>query len=211
MIGRWFGKSKQRISAEEFAQILAQVVQEYDEASTIARIARHEELTAEFSPLGISLVRASAVAFAWHARGPLQRLPDERFETLRETYYEKVWEGIVSRFGPEKAQYDEFARRLGGLIIHDALKTDWARRVHDVLRIAVTQICPAADEFLAASDSDKGAAAIALGKAVGRVLFGRPTDESASRTITAYIRFMAVAETTTKFLHELERDGLEVF
>lgn len=29
----------------------------------------------------------------------LGRLPPERFETLRETYYEKVWEGIVSRFG----------------------------------------------------------------------------------------------------------------
>jgi hypothetical protein len=62
----------------------------------------------------MSLVQVSAVAFAWHARGLLQRLPPERFETLRETYYEKVWEEIVSRFGAQKAQYDEFVRHLGG-------------------------------------------------------------------------------------------------
>jgi len=208
MIGRWFGKSKKRISAEEFSQILARVAQEYDEASITSRF---EELAAEFSPLGISLVRASAVAFAWHARGPLQRLPPDRFEALRETYYEKVWEGIVLRFGPEKAQYNEFVRRLGGFAIPDECKTDFARRVHDVLGEAVKLICPAANEYLAASDSDKGAAAIALGEAVGRVLFGGRTDLNASRVLVAHYVFNATARAVTGFLHELEGDGLQVF
>jgi hypothetical protein len=237
MIGRWFGKSEKRISAEEFGEVLATIAQACEEnmearrtslvRKTPAGVTQEceasveagipdgpEKLETEFSPLGISLIGASAVIWSSANNRFLQRLPAERFSTLRDTYYEKVWEGIVSHFGAEKAQYDEFVRRLGGLIIPDEFKSDWARRsgVHDILYMAVSQIGPAADEYLdlAARGSDTSAAGIALGKAVGRILFGRPTDEDVARTITAYIQFTAVTETTTKFLHELEGDGFLV-
>lgn len=206
MIGRWFGKSKKRIGAEEFGQVLAGVAQGCDTPIT----SEQEEFAAEFSPLGSSLVSASAVIWSSAKNRFLERLPAERFSTLRDTYYEKVWEGIVSRFGARKAQYDEFVWHLGGFVIPDEIKTDWALRsgVHDVLGVAVTHIGPAADEFLAESSS---AAATALGKAVGRILFGGRTDVNAARAIFAYTRFMAVAKATAEFLHELEGDGVQVF
>lgn len=207
MIGRWFGKSKKRISAEEFAQCQAGVA--LDSAELTA--SREGEFAAEFSPLGICLVSASAVFWSSAHSRLVEQLPAERYSTLMETYYEKAWEGIVSRFGAQKAQYDEFVRHLGGFRIPDEFKTDFARRVHDVLGEAVKLICPAADERFAASDSDRDAAAMALGEAVGRVLFGGRTDLDVARVITAYTVFMAKARAVTKFLHELEGDGLQVF
>ena len=206
MISGWFGKSKKRIGVEELGQLLAEMAKPSEGSIPSDR----ELLGAEYSPLGISLVEASAVAFAWHAHDFLQRLPPERFETLRETYYEKVWEGIVSHFGAEKAQYDEFVWHLGGVVIPDRWKTDFARRVHDVLGEAAELICQAANKYLAASDSDKGAAGVALGDAVGRVLFGGRTNPDITG-ILAVIVFFASANAVRETLRELERDGLQVF
>jgi hypothetical protein len=96
------------------------------------------------------------------------------------------------------------------LIVPDSIRTGFARRVHDVLGEAVELICPAANEWFAASDSDKSAAGIALGKAVVRVLFGGRTDLDVARVITANMVFMSAAKAATEFLHELEEDGFQI-
>lgn len=211
MIGRWFGKSKKRISAEEFGRTLAELAQKCE--TTIASGWEEIGEGSKPNPLGISLVSASAVIWATANNRFLGRLPAERFPMLTDAYYAHVWQGIESRVGVGRTQYDEFVWLLGGAVIPSELKTDWARRtgVHDVLNVAVTQIGQAADEFIAASAGDEGTArGIALGDAVGRVLSGMPSQESAKVAIVSYTVFMAVARASGKFLQGLERDGFQV-
>lgn len=213
MFGRWFGKSKKRISAEELAQSLAKPPRE-GEAYIYATPASREFET-ELRPLGMSLVRVSAVFWASANSRLVEQLPTERYSTFMDTYYKQVWEEIVSRFGAQRAQYDEFQWELDpdGWTIPDEIKTDWALRsgVHDVLRVAVELICPAADEWHAAGDSDKSAAVIVLGKAVGRVLFGGQTDLNVVRVYFSYSRFISIVLGFTEVLHQLETDGYQVY
>lgn len=203
--------AKKRISVEEFAQCQTGLAQDREAAITSLL----EEFAGEFSLLGISLVSASAVFWSSAHSRLLEQLPAERYSTFMDTYYEQAWEGIVSRFGAQKAQYDELQWELdpNGWTIPDEIKTDWALRsgVHDVLRVAVELICPAADEWHAASDSDKSAAAMALGKAVGRVLFGGQTELDVVRVKFSYSRFIAIVLGFTEVFHELETDGFQVY
>lgn len=212
MIGRWFRKSKERISVEELAQLLTEGVnagQEDDIAPD------SEEIQAALRPLGVNLVRASAVFWAATRTHflDLQQLRPERCATFGEVYYEKVWEGIVSRFGAQKAQYDEFVWDLGGLILPDKYKRAWARQsgVHDVLSIAVDRITQAADEYHAANESDKDAAYIAFGKVVGPFLFGGHTDLDVIKIFFAFTTFMSTAVAFSKFFNKLETDGHRVY
>lgn len=212
MIGRWFRRSKERISVEELAQSLAEGVNAGQEDAIASD---SEEIQAALRPLGVNLVRASAVFWAGTSSHflDLQQLPAERCATFGEVYYEKVWEGIVSRFGAQKAQYDEFVWDLGGFILPDELKAVWARRsgVHDVLSIAVDRITQAADEYHAASESDKGAAYIAFGRVVGPFLFGGHTDLDVIKIFFAFTTFMSAAVAFSKFFHKLEIDGYQVY
>lgn len=97
MFGRWFGKSKERISVEELAQSLAEGVNAGQEDAIASD---SEEIQAAVRPLGVNLVRASAMFWAATRNNflDLQQLPPERCTTFGKVYYEKVWEGIVSRF-----------------------------------------------------------------------------------------------------------------
>lgn len=211
MIGKWFGKSKKRIGAEEFGRTLAELAQKCEKtvASGWEEIAKGSRP----NPLGISLVSAAAVIWATANNRFLGRLPAERFSTLADAYYADIWEGIESRFGAERTQYDEFVWRLGGIIMSDEVKTEWALRtgIHDMLNVAVRQIDQSADEFSAANGSDERATrGIALGNAVARVLLREPSQESAKVAIVAYNAFIAVARATGEFLQELERDDYQV-
>src|SRR5574341_2231613 len=135
MFGRWFRRSKERISVEELAQSLAKPPREGEAYIYVTPASR--EFETELRPLGMSLVRVSAVFWASANSRLVEQLSAERYSTFMDTYYKQVWEEIVSRFGAQRAQYDEFVRDLGGWIIPDEIKTDWALRsgVHDVLRV----------------------------------------------------------------------------
>lgn len=95
----------------------------------------------------------------------------------------------------------------------DNLKTAWARQsgVHEVLFIAVDRITQAADEYHAASESDKGAAYIAFGKVVGPFLFGGHTDLDVIKIFFAFTTFMSAAVAFSKFFHGLETEGWQVY
>lgn len=211
MIGRLFGKPRKRISPEEFGRVLADFAQRH-EATLVSGwwgVAGEESP----DPVGVSLVSASAVVWSAANNRFLQGLTAERFSALTDAYYVGVWEGMKSRFGAERTPYDEFVWRLGGMVLPDSVKSEWALRsgVHDVLDVAVRHIGHAADEFLAASGSDESSAkAVALGDAVSRVLLGHGSQESAKVAMSAYSAFTAVAKASGEFLQELESQGVQV-
>lgn len=191
MFGRLFGKPKARIGAEEFGRMLAEVAQNAEKEVAAGFIQILDEL--EPDPLGFTLVSMSAVMWGAAHHPFIGRLPRDRCAALVDAYYAEVWERITSRFGIERSQYDEFVHRLGGLIIPDSFKTDWALRtgVHDILSVAVMHIGQAADaQFVAASSDERDAKGVALGDAVGRVLLRAPDRVSAHVSFLAWPLFM---------------------
>ncbi len=208
MLGRLFRKPKKR-SAEDLGLLLAELAM---------MPAERQEDQAEAGgpkpdPLGAALVSMSAVIWGAAHHAFVAKLPSDRFAAMRDAYYENVWERITARFGKERTRYDEFAHRLGGLLLPDSMKTDWSRRtgVHDVLSVALGQITPAADQFLAARDDERAGKAIALGAAVGKVLFLREVDRvEAEISILAYLRFKASTDALMLILKELEKDGIQI-
>jgi len=210
LVGRFFGKPKSRIGAEEFGRVLAEFAQTTEEKIPSALGLTLE--VGEPDPIGISLVSASAVIWGAAHHAFVARLPEDRVSALLDAYYASVWERITSRFGSERAVYDEFVHRLGGLIMPDHVKNDWALRtgVHDILSVAVQQIGQAADEFVAASSDDRSAKGLGLGDAVGNVLLRGPDEVRVEVSILAYSLFMDVATGIGRYFQGLERQSVQI-